>query len=104
MHDDSPDVGTSDDDDDNDVSCCHPAGLLFWGVQTFESRIPILSSSNPLRVSTAQRKLVSLYYSVGGMVASLLLAVEVHAVKGNIGYEEAEEDNDESSSLGGGKR
>ena len=68
MNNDSPDVGTSNDDndDDDDVSCRHPAGLLFWGVQTCTSRIPMLSSSNPLRMSTAQRKFVSHYYSVGG--------------------------------------
>ncbi len=66
MNDDSPDVGTSNDDDDDDVSHCHPAGLSFWGVRTFESRILMLSSSNPLRMSMAQRKFVSHYYSVGG--------------------------------------
>jgi len=37
-------------------------------------------------------------------VASLLSAAEVHTAKGNVGYEEAEEDNDGSSSSGGGKR
>jgi hypothetical protein len=66
MNDDSPDVGTSDDDNDDAVSRRHPAGLSFWGVRTFELRIPMLSSSNPLRMSTAQRKFVSHYYSVGG--------------------------------------
>ena len=66
MNNDSPDVGTSDNDDDDDVIHSHPAGLSFWGVQTFESRIPMLLSSNPLRMSTVQRKFVSHYYSVGG--------------------------------------
>ncbi len=66
MNNDSPNVEMSDNNDDNDVSRLHPAGLLFWGVQMFESRIPMLLSSNPLRMSTAQRKLVSHYYSMGG--------------------------------------
>ena len=57
---------TSGDDDDDDVSRHHPAGLSFWGVQTFESRILMLSSSNPLRMSMAQMKFVSHYYSLGG--------------------------------------
>ena len=65
----------------------------------------MLSSLNPLRMSTAQRKFVSHYYSVGGrMVASLMLAAEAHAAKGNVRFKEAEEDNDGSSSSGGGKR
>jgi hypothetical protein len=37
-------------------------------------------------------------------VTALLTAVEAHAAKGNVGYEEAEEDNDGSLSSGGGKR
>ena len=32
MINDSPNVGTSDDNDDDDVSRRHPAGLSFWGV------------------------------------------------------------------------
>ena len=52
MNDDSPDVGTSNDDDDDDVSHCHPAGLSFWGVRTLESRIPMLSLSDSLGMST----------------------------------------------------
>jgi hypothetical protein len=66
MNNDSNDVGTSDDNDDDDISRCHPAGLSFWGVRTFESRILMLLSSNPLRMSTTQRKLMSHYSSVGG--------------------------------------
>ena len=38
------------------------------------------------------------------MVASLMLAAEAHAAKGNVRFKEAEEDNDGSSSSGGGKR
>ncbi len=104
MDDDSPNVGTTDDDDDDDASRRHLAGLSFWGVRTLESRIPMLSSSDPLGMSTVQRKYVSHYYSMGGMVASLLSVAEAHAAKDNVGYEEAEEDNNGSSSLGGGKR
>jgi hypothetical protein len=37
------------------------------------------------------------------MVASLLSAAEAHAAKGNVGYEEAEEDNEGLSSSGGSK-
>ncbi len=66
MDNDSPDVGTTNDDDDDDVSRQHPAGLLFWGVRTLESRIPMLSSLDPLGMSTTQRKFVSHYYSMGG--------------------------------------
>ena len=40
----------------------------------------------------------------GGVVASLLSAAEAHAAKGNVGDKESEEDNDWSSSSGGGKR
>jgi hypothetical protein len=65
MDGDSPDVGTSDDDDD-DVSHRHAAGLSFWGVRTLESRIPMLLSSDPLGMSTAQRKSMSHFYRVGG--------------------------------------
>ena len=104
MDGDSPDMGTSDDNNGYYVSFRHPAGLSFWGVGTLESRIQMLSSSDPLGMSTAQRKFLSHYYSVGGMVVPLLLAAEAHAGKGNAGYEEAEEDNDGSSSSGGGKR
>ena len=93
MDDDSSDMGTTNDNDDDDVSRRHPAGLLFWGGGTLESRIPMLSLSDPLSMPTAQRKFVSHYYSMGGMVASLLLAAEAHAAKGNIGYEEAEKDS-----------
>ena len=105
MDGDSPNVGTSDDDN-NDVSRCHAAGWLFWGVRTLESRIPMLLSSDPLGMSTAQRKSVSHFYSVGGggMVASLLLAAEAHTAKGNVRDKESEEDNDGSSSSSGGKR
>ena len=61
----SPDVGMSNNDGD-DVSRRHAAGLSFWGVRTLESRIPMLSSSDPLGMSTVQRKFVSHYYSMGG--------------------------------------
>jgi hypothetical protein len=94
MNNDSPDVGTSDDDDDDDVSRRHPAGLLFWGVRTFESRIPMLSSSDPLGMSTAQRKFVSHYYSVGGNGGVVVVGGGITHSEGNLGYEEAEEDND----------
>ncbi len=30
MNIDSPDVGKSNNDDDNDVHCRHPVSLLFW--------------------------------------------------------------------------
>ena len=62
---DSPDVGTSDDDED-DVSRRHAAGLSFWEVRTLKSRIPMLLSSDPLGMSMAQRNSVSHFYSVGG--------------------------------------
>jgi hypothetical protein len=65
MDGDSPDAGTSGDDKD-DVSRCHAAGRLFWGVRTLKSRIPMLLLSDPLGMSTAQRKTVSHFYSVGG--------------------------------------
>ena len=52
MNDDSPNVGTSDDNNDDDVSRRSPAVLSFWGVQTFESKIPMLPLSNPLKMST----------------------------------------------------
>ena len=66
MDDDSPDVGTTDVDDDDDVSRCHPAGLLFWGVRTLKSRIPMLSLPDPLGMLMTQRKFMSHYYSMGG--------------------------------------
>ncbi len=59
-------MGTSDDDNDNDVSRHHPAGLSFWGVRTLELRILMLLSSKNLRMSMVQRKFVSHYYSLGG--------------------------------------
>ena len=103
MDGDSPDVGTSDDDDD-DVSHRHAAGLSFWGVRMFESRIPMLSLSNPLGMSTAQRKFVSHYYSVGGDGGIVVVGGGSTHSEVNVGYEEAEEDNDGLSSSGGSKR
>ncbi len=64
----------------------------------------MLSSSNPLRMSPHRGSLCPITTAWGGMVASLLTAAEVHTAKGNVRYEEAEEDNDGSSSLGGSKR
>ncbi len=34
----SPNMGTFDDDDNDDVHCCHPAGPSFW-LQTLELNI-----------------------------------------------------------------
>ena len=55
-------------------------------------------------VNGAEEVCVPFLQCGGGVVASLLLAAEAHAAKGNVGDEESEEDNDGSSSSGGGKR
>ena len=95
---------TTNNDDDNGISRRHPAGLSFWGVQTLGSRIPMLPLSDPLGMSTAPRKFVSHYYSVGGDGGNIVVGSESARSKGNVGDEEAEEDNDGSLPSGGGKR
>jgi hypothetical protein len=72
-----PDVGMSnEDDDDDDVRCHHPAGLLFFWVQTFGSNIPTPLSLDPLDMLMMQRNFASCYYSaVGGVMVLLSLAV-----------------------------
>ncbi len=74
MNIDRPDVETSDDNDNNDVHCHHPAGPSFW-VQILELKISMPLSLDPLNMSTVQRKFVSHYYSVGRGVVALLSAV-----------------------------
>ena len=98
---DSPDVGTSDDDDDDVRQVCRSGGCerSNQGYRCCCRQI----------LSVCQRRRGSLcpIFTVqrgGGMVASLLSVAEAHAVKGNVGDEESEEDNDGSSSSGGGKR
>ncbi len=65
MNIDSPNVGTSDNNDGNDLRCCHLAGLSFW-VQTLDSNVSMPSLLGPLNTSTVQRNFISHYYSVGG--------------------------------------
>ena len=96
MNNDSPDVGTSDYDDDDDVSRRHPTVLSFWGAQ-------MLSSLNPLRMSTHRGSSCPITTVWGGMVISLLTAAEAHAAEGNVEYEEAEVDNVGLSLSGGSK-
>ena len=55
-------------------------------------------------VNSAEEVCVPFLQCGGGMVALLLSAAEAHAVKGNVGDEESEEDNGGSLSSGGGKR
>ncbi len=62
---DSPKVGTSDNNDNDDIHHCHPVGQLFW-VLTLESNIMTLSLSDSPDVSTVQRNFISHYYSVRG--------------------------------------
>jgi hypothetical protein len=61
---DSPDVGSSDNDDDDEVHRHNPAGPSFW-VQMLESNILMPSSLDPLDTSIVQRNFVSHYYSPG---------------------------------------
>ncbi len=101
----SPNVGMSNDDDNNDVYRCHLVGLLFW-VQTLESNIPTALSLDPLDMSMAQRNFVSHYYSAGGGSGGGGGGDGSRRArcKGNVVEEEVEEDNDGFSSLGGHKR
>jgi hypothetical protein len=99
----SPIVGMSDEDDDDDIHHCHLEGLLFW-VQTLESNIPMPSLSDLLDSSTTQRNFVPHYYSMGGADGGIVVGGSKCACgKGNVGEEEAEEDNNRFLSLGGGK-
>jgi hypothetical protein len=91
----------NDDDDNDDVGPHHPAGPLFW-VHTLKSNIATPSSSDPLNMSTVQRNFVSKHGGgVGGIVGGGGGRVRG---EGNVGEEEAEEDNDGFLSMGGGKR
>ncbi len=65
MNNDSPNVGTLDEDDNNDVHHHHPACPMFR-VQMLKSNISMLSSSDPLDMSTMQSNFVSHYCRVGG--------------------------------------
>ncbi len=64
MDDDSPHMGTSDNNNDDDVHRCHLAGLSFW-VQTLKLNILISLSLDPLDMSTAQRNFASHHCSMG---------------------------------------
>jgi hypothetical protein len=104
MDGDSLDVGTSNEDDkEDDIYCPHLAGLSFW-VQKLESNILTPSSLGPLDMSTVQRNLVSHYYSMKGDGGIVVGGGGCTCSEGNVGEEEAEEDNNGFSSLGGGKR
>ncbi len=61
----SPNVGTSDNDNDDDVRRRHPAGPLFW-VQMLKLNILTPSLSDLFDMSSAQKNFVSHYYSTGG--------------------------------------
>ena len=97
---DSPDVGTSDDDDDDVRQVCRSGGC------ERSNRGYRCCCRQILSVCQWRRGSPCPIFTVwgGGVVASLLLAAEAHAAKGNVGDEESEEDNDGSSSSGGGKR
>ena len=66
MNNDSPNVGTSGDKDDNDISRRHPAGLSFWGVRTFESRIHAVVVESSQDVNGAEEVRVPLLQRGGG--------------------------------------
>jgi hypothetical protein len=60
----SPDVGMSNNDDNNDVHSHHLSGPSFW-VQMLKSNIIMLLLFDPLNMSMAQRNFASHYYRTG---------------------------------------
>ncbi len=100
----SPNVETSDNNDDDNIRHHHPADPSFW-VQMHELDIwmPLLLDS--LDVSMVQGNFASHCYSVGGGGSGIIIGGSgcAHS-EGNVREEEAEQDNDGFSSSGGGKR
>jgi hypothetical protein len=75
-------VGTSDNNDNDDVRCRHPAGLLFW-VQMLKSNIPMSLLSDPLNMSMVQRNFVS-HTAMGEMGALLLAAADARTANATL--------------------
>jgi hypothetical protein len=99
MDGDSPNVGTSDEDNNDDVRCRHLPSQSFW-VKMLKLNILTPLSLNPLDMSMVQKNFISHFYSAGGDGCIIVGSGRQALGKGNIGEEETEEDK----SSGGGKR
>jgi hypothetical protein len=76
----SPNVGTSDNNEDINVCHHHPAGPSFW-VQMLKLNILMPLLPDFLDMSPAQRSFASHYCNEGGIVSSSLVAADAHTAK-----------------------